>query len=106
MNTYIDIDVLKKHLNIDLEYNDDDEYIMMLADVAIKSVENHIDCPISSFEDEDGDLEAPLKHACLLMVGTLYQNRESVTFAQSYKIPHAYEYLLQPYIQYDKSKIE
>lgn len=97
---YIDIDVIKTHLNIDKDYCDEDEYLMMLADVAIRSVENYIDQPIDKFIDGDGELESPLMHAALLLVGTLYQNRESVAFGQSFKIPHAYEYLIQPYVNY------
>lgn len=103
---FIDPIKIKAQLNIDLDYNDEDEYLLMLGDVAVKAVENHIDCPIDRFVDDDGELEAPLLHACLLMIGTLYQNRESVSFTQGYKVPHAYEYLLQPYIQYDHRKPE
>ena len=97
---FIDIDIIKRHLNIDKDYCDEDEYLMMLADVAIRSVENHIDCPLDRFIDCDGELEPPLHHAALLLIGDLYMNRESVAFGQSYKIPHNYEYLLSPYINY------
>lgn len=103
MNCYIDVDLIKAHLNIDLDYCDEDEYLVQLAEVAIVAVENHIDRPIETVLDIEGNLPEPLKFACLLIIGTWYANRESVTYGVANKIPHSYEYLLNPYINYDES---
>jgi uncharacterized phage protein (predicted DNA packaging) len=100
MTAYIDLDLIKTHLNIDQDYCDEDEYLLTLADVAVRSIANHIDQPIENFL-EDGQLDAPLQHAALLLIGTLYQNRESVTYGQCVPVPHGYEYLLHPYICYE-----
>lgn len=100
MNSYIDLDLIKTHLNINLDFHDEDEYLLMLADVAVKSIENYIDCPITKYVD-DGCLEAPLQQAALLLIGTYYQNRESVTFGTAMPIPHGYEFLLTQYINYE-----
>lgn len=101
---YLSLEEIKRQLNIDNDYHDEDEYLLSLGEVAQRAVENHLDCPLERFIDEDGNLEAPIKQAALLMTGTLYQNRESVSFSTGYVIPHAYEYLLQPYIQYGHHK--
>lgn len=100
MTSYLDLDVLKRHLNIDEDFHDDDEYILILADVAVRSIENHIDCDITQFV-EDGQLDPPLEHAARLLVGTYYQNRESVTYGSILQVPQGYEYLLHPYINYE-----
>lgn len=99
MNCYIDLDKIKTHLNIDLDYMDEDEYLLRLADVAVRSIERHIDHDITDFV-EDGELDAPLEQAALLLIGNYYQNRESVTYGQVMQVPHGYDYLLHSYIDY------
>lgn len=59
MTAYIDLDLIKTHLNIDLDYTDEDEYLLTLADVAVRSIANHIDQPVEHFL-EDGELDAPI----------------------------------------------
>lgn len=59
MTAYIDLDLIKTHLNIDLDYTDEDEYLLTLADVAVRSIANHIDQPVETFL-EDGELDAPI----------------------------------------------
>ena len=39
----IDLETIKNHLNIDSSFNDDDNYIMQLEEVAEAIVEKHID---------------------------------------------------------------
>ena len=97
---YIDTVILKKHLNIDESFIDDDEYIKALCLAAEQAVENHIARPLSEIVDEHGKLPPSVKHAILLLVGHFYANRESVSFASASVIPLAYEYLLQPYKSY------
>lgn len=101
MTAYIDLELIKSHLNIDQDYCDEDEYLLTLADVAVRTIERHIDHCIDDFV-EDGQLEAPLQHAALLLIGNYYQNRESVTYGQVLQVPHGYEYLLQTYVDYSK----
>ena len=100
-NIYIDLDTIKRHLNIDPDYTDEDEYLMMLADVVVRAIENHIDSSISRFVDESGNLDPALQHAALLLIGNYYQNRESESVGHIVNtIPHGYEYLLQSFIDY------
>ena len=100
---YLKIGQIKHHLNVDRFFTDDDEYIMDLANVAETIVEKHIDCSLSEIaKDNGGCLPSPLIQAMLLMIGNLYENRESVAFAQSYEVPKSYDYLLSMYINYNK----
>ena len=97
---YIDNVILKKHLNVDEFFIDDDEYIKALCLAAENAVENHIARPLTEITNADGKLPKAVNHAILLLVGHWYANRESVSFAQGQKIPLSYEYLLQPYKSY------
>lgn len=99
MQGLIDLDLIKRQLNLDLSYDEEDEYLLILADVAVRAIENHIDCPIDEFV-YDGQLDPPLQHAALLLIGNFYQNRESVTYGAVLQVPHGYEYLLHPYIDF------
>lgn len=103
MQAYIDLDLIKKHLNIDSEYTDEDEYLLGLADAAIRTVEVKIDQSLDNFI-EDGQLEAPLQQAALLLIGTWYVQRESITFGSAMPVPHTLDYLLQSYICYYESR--
>lgn len=93
---------IKKHLNIDSTFTDDDNYLMDLESVAELSVENHIDHDLSDLEDENHNLPFPLKHAILLFVGTMYANRESVTYGGAKEVPISYNYILDSYKDYSK----
>jgi uncharacterized phage protein (predicted DNA packaging) len=100
---YLQLYQIKKHLNIDNSFQEDDEYLMDLAKVAEKAVQKHIDNNLSDMEDEDGQLPMPLIQAMLLMIGTFYAKRESIAFAASTEVPLAYDYLLSLYKNYNGS---
>lgn len=103
---YLQLYQLKKQLNIDTEFHDDDEYLCDLAMVAENAVQRHIDRPLSEYENDEGMLPMPLIQAMLLMVGTFYAKRESIAFAASQEVPLAYEYLLSLYKNYNGSHEE
>lgn len=95
---FLTLDSIKKHLNIDEYFHDDDAYLVDLGTVAELAVERHICYSLITLaEKHGGKLPQPIIHAMLLMVGTFYQNRESVAFASSSPIPLAYEYLIALY---------
>ena len=98
---YINIGQIKKHLNIDSDFTEDDTYLEMLESVAEKTIEKHIDHSLADLE-EDGVLPAPLLHAILLLIGNMYMNRESISFANAKEIPNSYEYLLSLFKDYSK----
>ena len=98
---YLQLYQLKKQLNIDDQFHDDDEYLVDLAMVAENAVQRHIDRQLSDLENDEGMLPMPLIHAMLLMVGSFYAKRESIAFASTVEVPLAYEYLLSLYKNYN-----
>lgn len=99
---YNTLEQIKKHLNIDTEFVDDDNYLMLLEKVAEDSVERHIDHSLADLEDDGGQLPPSLNHAVLFLVGTMYANRESVTYGSAREIPTTYNYILDMFKDYSK----
>ena len=92
---FLSVEKCKKHLNIDLDFIEDDNYIQHLIEVAETVVERHIGYKLADkVEENDGSLPKGLEHAMLLMIGTFYNTRESVTFGSGTELPLAYSYLL------------
>lgn len=88
------VDDLKKHLNID--HNEDDAYISELISVAGDAVETYLNRPISDYTDTEGNVKPAIKHACRLLVGTWYANRESIVFSTPSELPDGVVALLLP----------
>ena len=90
------LDEIKQHLNIELNWKGEDQYLQSLLDAAKVVVQKHI-CE----DDIDGmseEQKKPLIHAIKLLVGTWYMNRESLSNLNSAK--HSYEYILSLYKNY------
>lgn len=99
---YLQLYQIKKHLNIDEDFHSDDEYLVELAQAAQNVVEVHLDRPLDSLENEEGYIPSSLIQAMLLLVGTWYANRESVSFAGTYVLPHSYDYIIALYKNYNR----
>lgn len=98
--SYVSLEQIKKHLQIDEWYIDDDVYLETLSAVAEDAVAKHIDIELENLV-VDGELPSAIKQSILLLVGNLYANREPVVFGASViKIPYTYEYLLGLYKHY------
>lgn len=99
---YITVEDLKKHLNIDDNFNGDDEYLAYLITVAENAISIHIDRNLSEVADENGgELPAVLIHAMKLFIGDMYQSRESTSFSGNpSEIPFSYTYLTSLYKKY------
>ena len=90
---YLSLSDVKQHLLID--HNDDDRYLADLITVAEDAVKTDLNLDsLCELEDETGMLPASVIQAQLLLIGTLYANRESVTYGTPHTVPHSYEYLL------------
>lgn len=97
---YVQLYEVKKHLNIDEQFHDDDEYLMSLVEVAQKSIEKNIDTPLNLLEDGDGEIPSPLKQAMLFIVANFYANRESVAYTNVNNVPNSLQYLIDLYRDY------
>jgi uncharacterized phage protein (predicted DNA packaging) len=96
---YIELEQAKKHLNIDNDFLEDDNYIIDLICVCEDAVQRHINIKFEEITI-DSVLPASLQHAILLLIATYYANRETVAFASANKIPFAYDYLLDLFKKY------
>lgn len=100
---YLQLYQIKKHLNIDELFYEDDEYLLELGIVAEMAVEKHIDDSLDNIANGNGGvLPSPLLQAMLLLIGNLYANRESVAFTSSTEVPHTFTYLIDLYRNYGK----
>lgn len=98
---YLELERIKKHLNLDTYFTEDDKYILYLAQVAEEVVQRHIDANLKDIAAKEGGiLPPPLLHAMLLFIGDMYASRESVSYANAVEIPFSYEYLLSLYKDY------
>lgn len=98
---YLQLYQIKKHLNIDNAFHNDDEYLIDLAIVTENVVQRHIDKPLRELEDEEGNIPSALQHAMLMLIGTYYASRESVAYVSTSALPHAYDYIIALYKNYN-----
>ena len=90
---YLSVNDVKRHLIID--HNDDDLLLADLITVAEDAVRRDLNLySLKDIEDCNGMLPASVLQAQLLLIGTLYANRESVSYGQAHPVPHSYEYLI------------
>lgn len=99
--TCIPLELAKKHLNLDEDYIEDDEYIVGLIGAAKGAVEMALNASLDRLAAENGG-EVPMAiiQAILLMVGNWYQNRE-ITGSKTAALPYNFEYLINLYRHYD-----
>ena len=101
----IELETIKNHLNIDSSFNDDDNYIMQLEEVAEAIVEKHIDRTLEDIIGEEGEVPKPLLQAMLLFIANLYNNRESVAYTGTVEVPNTLTYILSLYRNYENANI-
>lgn len=100
---YVNLQLAKKHLNVEEFFTEDDEYISELIKAAETVVEKDICRKLDTLlEGNAGELPASIRQCILLMVGQLYANREPVAFAQSVEIPLSYSHIVSLYRDYSK----
>lgn len=98
---YVDLQLAKRHLNVEQEFTDDDEYISGLIEAAEVVVSKDICVELDTLVEEGGkDIPTPLRQCILLMVGQFYANREPVAFAQTSEVPLSYSHLVALYRNY------
>lgn len=100
--TYLTLDIVKKHLNVESSFTDDDSYIELLADVAEQKVAKELHVTLQSLSTIVGtsEIPTPLKQAMLLNVGHYYANREEASTALSRPIEQGSKWLIDLYRDY------
>lgn len=90
------IEELKKHLNIDPTFSDDDNYIASLEEVSVDAISVHLNRALR----EEAEIPSAIIHAIKLMVGQLYAHREPTTSNAVNTIPYTLDYLISLYRNY------
>ena len=90
---YSTLSEIKQHCNIEQEFHDDDELLLLYLRAAEEAVEKDLDKPLASLIGDDGYLPFSVKAATLLLVAGLYMSRENTTVAKLTENP-TYRYLL------------
>ncbi|MGQ8820309.1 head-tail connector protein [Bibersteinia trehalosi] len=92
----IELEEIKQHLRID--HNLDDELLELYSTAALEAAENHIGKTFGSDNSSDTvKFTQGIKVGCLMFIGHLYANRESVSDVQLYGVPMAVKSLWNPY---------
>lgn len=99
---YIDLKTAKKHLIVDEDFTDDDEYIEMLIGAAETTVSEDICRELQDLEDGDGKIPPNLLYAICLQIGDYYAHRETVVFGRTMNETPVYKHLIGLYRNYGK----
>lgn len=89
---------IKQHLRIDLSYTIDDQYINTLIETATIVIYNDLQRTIPTT-----DIPLPIKHAIMLLIGDLYENREDSSDNKLISIPNGIRRLISPYLNYNNT---
>ena len=94
---FVTLEMIKTHLNIEPSYNGDNDYLLHLREVAFLVVQNHICSDLATLQ---GSKKA-LQHCLLLLIGTYYFQRESISTSSMKECPHTLQYILDQYKNYN-----
>ncbi len=92
MSTYTSLAEIKKQLNIESTYTDEDQYLQQILTVAELAIAN--DCNYGLTGYTSTTMPITIKQAMLMLAGHLYLNRTPVAFAQAVEIPYSIKYLI------------
>ncbi|MBF1058658.1 MAG: phage gp6-like head-tail connector protein [Peptostreptococcus sp.] len=101
---YVNLQQLKKHLNIDSSFHEDDEYLVDLVNASELAIERYIDDKFENILIASGRTTLPptLQQAVLILTANFYANRESIAFSSHTELPYSLTYLLDLYKNYSK----
>jgi hypothetical protein len=93
---YLTLKEIKKQLNVDEQFKEDDEFLELLGESAEDMCAQLLDCSLDQLVAENGDIPASVRHALRMLVDYMYsQNRGSS--GESIDIPNAIYTILKLY---------
>ena len=96
---YLTLPEIKKQLNVDADFHEDDEFLTLLGESAEDMVSQLLDCSLNELVAQNGNLPASVRHALRMLVDYMYsQNRGSSS--ESIDIPNAIYTILKLYRTY------
>ena len=104
----INITQLKRQLNIELDYTDDDFFLQNLLQSSISAVQTYLGVNAltgyTGFEVSGYTSNVPLPpeiyQSIIMLAAHLYLNRNIVSFGVGTEIPYSFKFLLGPYKNY------
>ena len=92
---FITLQELKRHLNVESDYIDDDGILQDLIEVTAIAIKNYLNNELSGYTETN--IPLTIKQASLLLAAHLYTNRQIISFANGVEIPYTFKFLLDPY---------
>lgn len=97
----LDLDLVKKHLNLESDFCLDDELILQIMGAAEQAVEVHVNESLDTLAEKNGGcVPTPLLQAMLLYISTWYNNRE-IFGTRNLELPKTANYLIDLYRNYN-----
>ncbi len=100
MKEYITLHEVKAHLEVDQDYNGDDDLIKSILEDALAIAEADLCVPLSEIEKED-KLPGAVRRAILLLIGSYYKSREDeIPNNESARMYNSYQRLISLHRNY------
>lgn len=96
----MNIQELKRQLQIEPDYTDEDIQLQHYLNVADQAVLNYLNITGSTSGVTGTNMPAPVLQGILLFAAHLYTTRQIISYGQGYKIPLTFEFLLNPYKEF------
>lgn len=93
---FVSLEMIKTHLNIEQDFKSLDSYLLHLRSVAFLVVQNHICSDLATLSGH----KKAIGHCLLLLIGTLFLQRESIGTSSMKECPHTLQYILDQYKNY------
>lgn len=92
---FVTISQAKDHLNIDKNFNSDDDYILHLIRSAEDAIAKRLNVKSITYliDRKTGGLPDSIIHSILLLIGDWYASRETFAFQNIGKLPYSFDFL-------------
>ena len=95
---WLTLERIKQQCRIEMDFHDEDESLMDMGEVAEDSILELLNRSYEDLYEVYGRVPAPVRHASLLLVDSLYQFRGKDLAQQTHDNP-SFSILLKPYMK-------
>ena len=101
----VTLEQVKQYLNLDSDFKDDDKLLVFLINSTENSIKAYCNTnswdPDTEFNDknDEDDMPSRVEQTQLMLIASLYKNREMIDTQQQYKSPML-DFMLGPLIKY------
>ncbi len=93
---YLTLSEIKKQLNVDADFHEDDEFLELLGESVEDLTSNLIDCQLDELAAQNGCIPAGVRHAMRMLVDYVYSQQRGSS-GESNDIPNAIFTILKLY---------